>query len=169
MTDAVNMTTETSTTLSFGARLGQELREAVGAIKRIPERIMNAHSVYSAERDFDRIHNALSKLNKRQLAMLGLKRQDIYTFTELCVFNPERRPELRLYDGGPTLMLAAPSQAGVAQIEDENGADELVTMNEIKEGAVRIEENVEDNAATAATETETETEVEERIEERVAA
>ncbi|MEO0960184.1 MAG: hypothetical protein AAFY66_17290, partial [Pseudomonadota bacterium] len=60
---------------------------------------------------------ALNKLNKRQLAMLGLKRDEIYSFTELCVFQPERRPELRLEAPGPVLAIAAP-EAPVAQVTE---------------------------------------------------
>ncbi|MEL7173542.1 MAG: hypothetical protein AAFN05_11345 [Pseudomonadota bacterium] len=122
MTDATMMQTETMTQRSFGERLSQELRDAMAAIARLPERLAEARKTYRTERDFDRIHDALYKLNNRQLAMLGLKREEIYSFAELCVFQPERRPELRLNDAGPALALPAPKAEAPAIAEGERSA-----------------------------------------------
>ncbi|MEM6354069.1 MAG: hypothetical protein AAF844_00090 [Pseudomonadota bacterium] len=123
MSDATMMQGTTAVQRSFGERLGRELREAMAEIARLPARLAAARETWRTERDFDRIHDALNKLNKRQLAMLGLKRDEIYSFTELCVFQPERRPELRLEAPGPVLAIAAP-EAPVAQVtEADLGAE----------------------------------------------
>ncbi|MEL6767134.1 MAG: hypothetical protein AAFP17_08140 [Pseudomonadota bacterium] len=122
MTDATMMPTENTTLRSISARLSRELRDAMAAIANLPERLAEARKTYRTERDFDRIHDALNKLNNRQLEMLGLKRDEIYSFAELCVFQPERRPELRLNDAGPALALPAPAAEAPALTNGERPA-----------------------------------------------
>ncbi|MEM9762889.1 MAG: hypothetical protein AAF968_10305 [Pseudomonadota bacterium] len=111
MTDATMMPAEPMAQRSFSARINRELREAMAVIARLPERLLAARAAYRAERDFDRIHDALNTLNKRQLAMLGLQREEIYSFTEVCVFQPERRPALQIEEGEKSLALEAPAAA----------------------------------------------------------
>ncbi|MEM7496461.1 MAG: hypothetical protein AAF371_00550 [Pseudomonadota bacterium] len=152
MTDAMTMQPETVTHRSLGARLGRELREAMAEIARLPARLAAARATYRAERDFDRIHDALCKLNKRQLGMLGLKREDIYTFTELCVFQPERRPELRIHDTGPALALTAPESA-LAQMPAPTEAAE-VEIDAVETADFKVETPAEgaEHASTAIVE-----------------
>ncbi|MEL6766954.1 MAG: hypothetical protein AAFP17_07220 [Pseudomonadota bacterium] len=120
MTDATMMPAEPTTKRSFSARLTRELREAMAVIAGLPERLAAARATYRAERDFDRIHDALNTLNKRQLAMLGLKRDEIYSFTDVCVHQPERRPELQLEQADKPLALEAPAAA--AAITEESAS-----------------------------------------------
>ncbi|MEL7172637.1 MAG: hypothetical protein AAFV96_01600 [Pseudomonadota bacterium] len=131
MTDATMMPAEPMAQRSFSARLTRELREAMAVIARLPERLAAARAAYRAERDFDRIHDALNTLNKRQLAMLGLQRDEIYSFTEVCVFQPERRPALQLEEAEKSLALAAPaSTAAITEEGVDTPADDAETRAE---------------------------------------
>lgn len=128
MTDATMMETSADDNRSSGDAAGG----IAAGFRRLMDRIREFRTTMRAERDFDRIHDALNGLNKRQLEMLGLNREDVFTFAELCVHEPERRPVLRLHEAGPAMALPTPD-APVAQIEEAAAEDAPVAEIEAPE------------------------------------
>ncbi|MEM6972827.1 MAG: hypothetical protein AAF577_08475 [Pseudomonadota bacterium] len=108
MTDATHIEAEPTQIRRVSDYLSDGLRHLAGALARLPGRVGELRTEMRDEEDFEKIHKALSTLNKRQLAMLGMKREEIYTFAETCVYQPERRPALHLHQEGPVLALHAP-------------------------------------------------------------
>ncbi|MEM6488156.1 MAG: hypothetical protein AAF677_07785 [Pseudomonadota bacterium] len=145
-------------------RLGATARAVIGAVVRAPRRAAELHGKLRDERDFDRIHDALASLNERQLGKLGLSRDTIYGFVEVCVFDPDRRPELRLYEPGPALALVQAKSEASVTIEGEAAAETVV-----KAEVAETETPETEVAETETPETETEAaEVEITVEEVIA-
>lgn len=120
MTDATKTQTDDAVTRTLSDQMSGSVRDILARLRDMGARIAEMRATMREQRDFDRIHNALASLNNRQLAMLGLERDDIYTFAELCVHEPARRPVIRLYDAGPALALPDATPA-FPQIEDTSG------------------------------------------------
>ncbi|MEM6679941.1 MAG: hypothetical protein AAF675_18920 [Pseudomonadota bacterium] len=127
MTDATMSPTNDDDSRGLGDRLHREWRDFAAWCKEVPGRVVAFRARLRDERDFEKIHGALSKLNKRQLEMLGLKRDDVYSFAELCVYSPDRRPELMLDAPGPVLALPEPSAEEMSAAASEAASTETQT------------------------------------------
>ncbi|MEM9783889.1 MAG: hypothetical protein AAF899_15640 [Pseudomonadota bacterium] len=150
MTDATRIYAGQSAIRRVADSFGEAAREAFAGLKSLPSRTVALFSNMREERDFDRIHDALSRLNKRQLAMMGLRREEIYTFAELCVYQPERRPVLALYEAGPSLSLPAPERAALdALLADQTppATPEIEASAELKAELAAAAESAEEAVA----------------------
>lgn len=159
MTDATTTQAGTAGVRRVTEHLADAARELVTGLVTLPGRLAALRATMRDERDFDRIHDTLSRLNARQLAMLGLKRDEIYTFAELCVYQPERRPELRLFDRGPAMTLAAPvAQAALPAAGGDAPAVAAIGTDapgaEVQAGDAAVETPAVETAATGSPATE---------------
>ena len=87
--------------------LRERFADAMEAVRALAERVGRAIEINRQDRDFDRIHDSLNRLNNRQLALLGLKRDQIYRFVETCVFEDRAQPTLALGAAPETPRLSA--------------------------------------------------------------
>ena len=124
MTDATYSNDSSDYGQTASEAMESRLSGMIEAAKRLPAAIRTAYAEWRTERDFDRIHDSLARLNDRQLAMLGLSREHVYSFAEDCVFKPERRPVLDRSGDGPVLAIAADE---TRTISDNGESAEAVT------------------------------------------